>query len=130
MFCSRRHSPLLVVALLLLAALVPASACSFVVSNSNLTAQHGPEVLALANWWQRWRGPDATNMRGVHGWSFLHNLLSMTGAFTLQPFVSASNDVAIVFNGEVYNYRQLGRTLAGSADAYSSDGLALLPARK
>jgi len=61
-------------------------------------------------------------------WSFAHNLLSMTGAFTLQPFVSEDRRVVAMFNGEIYNYRSLAKELAGAEDAYPSDGFSILPA--
>ena len=100
--------------------------CSFLAANFNLSAR--PE-LHHANRFLRPRGPDATTVRSLgNDWSFLHNLLSMTGAVTTQPFISADGRRAAVFNGEIYNFRALARQLAGSADAYASDGFALLPA--
>mmetsp|Transcript_24970 Transcript_24970/g.39209 ORF Transcript_24970/g.39209 Transcript_24970/m.39209 type:complete len:948 (-) Transcript_24970:402-3245(-) len=105
--------------------------CSFFLSNFNASASVVPgQVLATANYYNRFRGPDATNVDYIQGWTFLHNLLSMTGQFTLQPFVSTSKDIAVLFNGEIYNYRELASRLAGHEDAYQSDGLALLPAYK
>lgn len=70
--------------------------CSFFVSNFNATAMADGKTLARANYYNRFRGPDATNIEYVHGWTFLHNLLSMTGTFTLQPFVDTDNDVAVL----------------------------------
>ena len=100
--------------------------CSFIAANFNLSAR--PE-LHHANRFLRPRGPDATTVRSLdNDWSFLHNLLAMTGAVTTQPFISADGRRAAVFNGEIYNFRALARQLAGSADAYASDGFALLPA--
>lgn len=46
----------------------------------------------------------------------MHNLLSMTGAFCVQPFVKG--DVACLYNGEIYNYRSFGD--------YESDGECLI----
>ena len=89
--------------------------CSFIAANFNLSAR--PE-LHHANRFLRPRGPDATTVRSLGEWSFLHNLLSMTGAVTTQPFISADGRRAAVFNGEIYNFRALARQLAGSADAY------------
>eukprot|EP00965_Chrysotila_dentata_P231559 6198434-Pleurochrysis_carterae.AAC.1 len=106
-------------------------ACSFVVANFNLTdhpAWGTPGEKAGANWYNRFRGPDATHSIMAHGWSFVHNLLSMTGAFTLQPFVSSDGMVVCLFNGEIYNYRTLAKHLVGDEEAFSSDGQALLPA--
>lgn len=49
----------------------------------------------------RLRGPDATNVFKMAGLTFVHNLLNVTGDFTVQPFVE--NDVACLYNGEIYN---------------------------
>jgi len=58
------------------------------------------------------RGPDLTNTKTVNGIEFLHNLLHITGTLTPQPLVD--NDIVIVFNGEIYNYKSYGD--------YASDG--------
>ncbi len=58
------------------------------------------------------RGPDMTNVRIINGIEFLHNLLHITGSIVPQPIVK--DDVAVVFNGEIYNYTSFG--------TYSSDG--------
>ena len=100
--------------------------CSFIVANYDLKAAHSSKTLASANWYNQRRGPDATNWATKDGWSFVHNLLSMTGAVTLQPFVNGS--VVAIFNGEVYNYRELALELTGNLDAFASDGYSLLPA--
>lgn len=102
--------------------------CSFIVANYDLNSTHGPKKLASANWFNKRRGPDATNLVVQHGWTFLHNLLSMTGAVTLQPFMNTDGSVVAIFNGEVYNYRDLALELTGSADAFASDGYSILPA--
>ena len=114
-----------VVPWLLLLLLRPATSCSFVVANYNLTMT---AAWPRANFFNRFRGPDATNIAGAHGWTFVHNLLSVTGAFTLQPFFSADGRVACLFNGEIYNYRALAKELTGNEDAFASDGFVLQPA--
>lgn len=58
------------------------------------------------------RGPDLTNSKVINNVEFLHNLLHITGEVIPQPFVK--NDVACVFNGEIYNYKSFGD--------YASDG--------
>jgi len=58
------------------------------------------------------RGPDLTNSKIVNGVELLHNLLHITGNITPQPFIR--NDIACVFNGEIYNYKSFG--------SYGSDG--------
>lgn len=52
------------------------------------------------------RGPDATHSLVREGVTFLHTLLSMTGETTKQPITDG--DVVCAFNGEIYNYRELG----------------------
>ena len=94
------------------------SACSFLVTRSSAT----DEDLHAANYFLKHRGPDATNVRWRRGVAFMHNLLSITGPFTVQPFVDRTNDVVALFNGEIYNFRELG-----VGEDLRSDGEALLP---
>ena len=119
-------------AVILLRDVVLASACSFLVANYNLSSHHTAVQISFANEVQKLRGPDATNLDFAEGWSFLHNLLSMTGELTLQPFISRgrSGPVVALFNGEIYNYRELALELTGSPDTFLSDGPVLLPAYK
>lgn len=60
------------------------------------------------------RGPDYTGFYSRENIYFVHNLLSISGKFTPQPFVD--NNIVAVFNGEIYN-----------ADGYDSDGQCLIP---
>ena len=60
------------------------------------------------------RGPDYTGLYTREGINFAHNLLSISGKFTPQPFVD--NNIVAVFNGGIYN-----------ADGYDSDGHCLIP---
>jgi len=78
--------------------------CGFGVSNiGNLQSSN--------NYCQK-RGPDITSVKTVNGIEFLHNLLHITGEVTPQPLIK--EDVACVFNGEIYNYKSFGN--------YRSDG--------
>lgn len=72
--------------------------CSFLVTTNKKTN----EELLLANKFQKFRGPDATNINQIEGVTFLHNLLSITGTFTLQPFYQ--DNIVCIYNGEIYNY--------------------------
>lgn len=91
--------------------------CSFLITSK--IRQEG-ELLA-ANKFQKFRGPDATNTILINRVTFLHNLLSITGEFTLQPF--QQDDVVCIYNGEIYNYLDI---LPGA----SSDGECLIEAYK
>jgi asparagine synthetase B (glutamine-hydrolysing) len=72
--------------------------------------------LANSNRFCQKRGPDLTSIRMVDGIQFLHNLLHITGELTPQPFIN--DDIACIFNGEIYNFKQFGN--------YKSDGLCLI----
>tara|TARA_Y100000310_G_scaffold272620_1_gene287722 strand:- start:408 stop:1754 length:1347 start_codon:yes stop_codon:yes gene_type:complete len=70
------------------------------------------------------RGPDytgkfKTNHDGKE-FNFIHNLLSITGKFTEQPFVD--ENIVCLYNGEIYNYSDFGD--------YKSDGCCLIPLYK
>lgn len=52
----------------------------------------------------RFRGQDHTSENKIGGLTFVHNLLSVTGEFTEQPFVDESNQVLCLYNGEIYNH--------------------------
>ena len=67
----------------------------------------------------RYRGPDRTKHVEINGIEFVHTLLSMTGPPTSQPFISKSEGIVAMFNGEIYNYRDFGD--------FDSDGHCILP---
>lgn len=75
-------------------------------------------MLDYVNYYQKFRGPDATNDIIINNIRFIHNLLHMTGEVTMQPFVNKDNTIVCVFNGEIYNYKNFGD--------YNSDGLCLI----
>ncbi len=52
----------------------------------------------------RYRGQDHTSEKKIHEFTFVHNLLSITGDFTQQPFVDEENDIVCLYNGEIYNH--------------------------
>jgi asparagine synthetase B (glutamine-hydrolysing) len=74
--------------------------------------------LEAVNRYIRLRGPDHTEVLEYQGHTFIHNLLSISGAFLVQPF--QQDDVVALFNGEIYNYQQFGD--------FASDGECLIPA--
>ena len=88
--------------------------CSFLFTNIEV------KDIDYVNHFLRCRGPDLTSSLQSDQFLYLHNLLSITGEFTQQPIVD--NDIVMLYNGEVYNYRALGD--------YSSDGLCIVDAYK
>lgn len=92
--------------------------CSFLVSNSN-----DQEALLRSNKFIQKRGPDYTSWSTAKGITFVHNLLSITGEFTPQPFIDKENALVCVYNGEIYN------AFSFSKD-YKTDGECILPLYK
>ena len=91
--------------------------CSFIFSvKSNVSS----EILKKANFYPKFRGPDNTNTYQTNGLLFLHNLLSITGDFTIQPFID--EEIICLYNGEIYNYEK--------EEEYKSDGESLIPLYK
>ena len=68
------------------------------------------------NYYTQKRGPDCTNIVKVNNITFVHNLLHITGVKVYQPF--QKNNIACVFNGEIYNYDSFGD--------YQTDGQCLI----
>src|SRR5262245_19883524 len=48
------------------------------------------------------RGPDCTSLLEMGPFTFVHNLLAITGTFTPQPFMG--DDIVCLYNGEIYNH--------------------------
>ena len=63
------------------------------------------------------RGPDNTNIIEYNNINFIHFLLHLTGEYTLQPLIDKIDDIAVIFNGEIYNYLSLDST--AKSDIYS-----------
>jgi asparagine synthetase B (glutamine-hydrolysing) len=86
--------------------------CSFLIFALHLAK----ETLETANAKLKYRGPDLANINYFNAWSFLHNLLNITGTVTPQPFIQ--DNIVCVYNGEIYNYKDFGD--------YTSDGQCLI----
>lgn len=86
--------------------------CSFLFTNKKVTD------VKYANFYQKFRGPDNTNIvqDTENGFTFVHNLLSITGDRTNQPF--SKDNVVCMFNGEIYNHLDFGD--------YKTDGECLI----
>lgn len=74
--------------------------CSFIFSNKK------SEDLEKINFYTKFRGPDYTSVKKINNFLFLHNLLSITGDFTIQPFIDG--DIVCIYNGEIYNHKDFG----------------------
>ena len=100
--------------------------CSFLATTYDVTSR-----LTYVNEMLQPRGPDITVVQRLHGVTFVHNLLSLTGTFTPQPFVADDNLTVALFNGEIYNWRDVGLELQRSGrggTGYRSDGACILDA--
>lgn len=96
--------------------------CSFLLTTLRLLN------LTHVNYYLQVRGPDHTAHRAEAGFEFVHNLLSQTGGLSPQPLVSADGRTLALFNGEIYNFRELEQALRPAGPAYASDGAAVLDA--
>lgn len=95
--------------------------CSFLVTNKEV------QDLEAVNRFQKMRGPDLTNTTCVEGVTFVHNLLSITGEVTPQPFTEEG--VVALFNGEIYNYRSFGNVRSDGeviVPSYRKDGVSCI----
>lgn len=54
------------------------------------------------NFYIQKRGQDATTQVKKNGFTFVHNLLHITGDFTPQPYVDGN--IVCLYNGEIYNH--------------------------
>lgn len=88
--------------------------CSFLVTNKKITSvDQINKILSL-------RGPDDTSIHEEKNFTFLHNLLSITGEFKKQPFLD--DGIVAIYNGEIYNSDDYG--------TFTSDGECLIPCYK
>jgi asparagine synthase (glutamine-hydrolysing) len=82
------------------------------------------ESLAAMNRTMRARGPDADGTFTQHRVAFGHRRLSIIDLSTAsqQPMIDPMLGLAIVFNGCIYNYRELRRELVGKGYSFFSQG--------
>src|SRR5690606_32320756 len=69
------------------------------------------------------RGPDGSGVWTAPGVGLGHRRLSIIDLEgSPQPMLSADGRAAIVFNGEIYNYRELRRELAAGGTRFRTEG--------
>jgi asparagine synthetase B (glutamine-hydrolysing) len=90
--------------------------CGFIATNKRV------DRVDQANFFVQKRGPDLTNQIVYNDFAFVHDLLSITGEFTPQPFMDKESGIVAMFNGQIYNYLEFGD--------YASDGESLIPLYK
>jgi len=91
--------------------------CSFLIYNFPVLQ----EILEKINTFLQLRGPDKTNVHTQGDYTFVHNLLHLTGEIVSQPFVQGQ--VVALFDGGIYNYKEFD-------SEYKSDGECLIPLYK
>jgi asparagine synthetase B (glutamine-hydrolysing) len=96
--------------------------CGFTVYLSQILPNLSSTNLDKISYYIKNRGPDLTNVRHSHGWTFIHYLLQITGEKTPQPFASKDNEIMCLYNGEIYNYEDYG--------SFKSDGYCIIQAYK
>ena len=88
--------------------------CSIIFSSKDIND------LDYVNRVTKFRGPDETTSVRIKDFIFVHNLLSITGEITPQPFIK--DDVVCIYNGEIYNHSEFGN--------FKSDGESIIQAYK
>src|SRR5262249_20157339 len=69
------------------------------------------------------RGPDADGFHVAGRVGLGHRRLSVIDlAGSRQPLLSADGTIAVVFNGEIYNFRELRRELQAAGHIFSTNG--------
>jgi asparagine synthase (glutamine-hydrolysing) len=69
------------------------------------------------------RGPDGAGVWTAHGVGLGHRRLSIIDvAGSPQPMASSDGRAMLVFNGEIYNYRELREELRGAGAEFHTDG--------
>lgn len=110
------------IAIAIQAFLPPAAlGCSFLATTAPWDAAH----LDYANEFMQRRGPDGTRCTRMGGVTACHNLLHMTGELVPQPLVHEDGGIIAVYNGEVYNFRELAKQLG--LGPVRSDGEVIVP---
>jgi len=79
------------------------------------------EAMRKATELMRRRGPDASGILAKDAWSVGHVRLSiMDPASGAQPWVDENSGCVLVYNGEIFNYRQLNAALEAKGRAFKT----------
>lgn len=85
--------------------------------------QLDPNIIAQMNDRQHHRGPDAGDYFFDPGVALAHRRLSIIDLEgSPQPMLSADKKACIVFNGEIYNYKELHQELSAKGYQFNTDG--------
>ena len=87
--------------------------CGIIITNKKIDDYNKVEKYIIN------RGPDRKGLMIINNIHFIHYLLNITGDITIQPFVNKEQDIVVLYNGEIYNYKTFGE--------YKSDGECLIP---
>jgi asparagine synthase (glutamine-hydrolysing) len=83
----------------------------------------GEEVLKTMTRALRYRGPDAEGFFNRDKIHFGHRRLSVIDvAGSIQPLFNEDNSVALVFNGEIYNFQGLRKELTAAGHSFRTHG--------
>ncbi|KGJ95958.1 XrtA/PEP-CTERM system amidotransferase [Thalassotalea sp. ND16A] len=91
----------------------------------HISANHQiePEIITTMNNRQFHRGPDAGDYFFDPGLALAHRRLSIIDLEgSPQPMTSACKRVVIVFNGEIYNFKELHKELSAKGYRFNTDG--------
>lgn len=93
--------------------------CSFLFICRQHIEAHRPSFSDLNSTLQN-RGPDSSRFCNINGHFFAHNLLSIAGGFSPQPFIDHVNSLVLLFNGEIYNWKELSPNASSEAESIVS----------
>ena len=87
------------------------------------SGQMDRDIIAKMNDRQQHRGPDAGDYFFDPGVALAHRRLSIIDLEgSPQPMLSADEKACIVFNGEIYNYKELREELSTKGYKFNTDG--------
>ena len=91
--------------------------CSFIFTNLKLSVK----TINYINKYLQNRGPDSTNIKIIDNYTFIHNLLHITGERIIQPFIK--DTIICFFNGEILLISNQFSILSASSSSSRSLGV-------